>query len=201
MGWSPYTPKIDDSRINICEYYKKVCTEFEETPVKNLTTEEQLKYISDKLGYPVTRDNFVFELYAEVGDKDGETKKPKFGNISMKMFYNFLLQERAGGIPTTSKGPHQDLYEYKYRKNKNLKKCHREKLPSTDAVWNKKVNWNGYEWTIRPHPTSRTLTLERLDEKEKVIRVPFPEELRMPEKKVALLPAELELRLPWTHKI
>ena len=103
------------------------------------------------------------------------------------MFYNFLLQERCGEVKTIHKGPHQDLYEYKRFQNKKLKVSEREEFPPVDNVWKNQVNWKGFQWTIQPFESSRALTLIRKDEKGKIIRIPFPKELRLPEKKSPIL--------------
>jgi len=210
MGWNPYVPKIDDSTINVSEYYKKICEEFEEKPIQNLTTDQELELISEKLGYTVTRDHFIFdprlepqpeqeteeevmddEIYFEIDDdttKKKETKNKVWRpNISMKTFYNFILQERSGGVKTMHKGPHHDLYEYKHRENKKKKKSDRDDLPPLDSMWKGEVNWKGFQWKVRPHDVSRVLTLERKNEKGKIIRIPFPKELRLPEKKNPIL--------------
>ena len=117
----------------------------------------------------------------------GKKKKRWRPNISMKMFYNFILQERSGELKTIHKGPKQDQYEQKVLRNKKKKKSEREDLPPIESVWNSTLNWKGFEWTIRPHPTSRCLSLERRNEKDKIVRIAFPNELRQPEKKNPIL--------------
>ena len=70
MGWSPYTPQIDESTINISEYYERVCREFGDVPVESSNVDDQLAYISEKLGYTVTRQQFIFDGRCEPKEEE-----------------------------------------------------------------------------------------------------------------------------------
>ena len=65
MGWNPYTPKIDESKINVTEYYKRVCRENNECPLDDIVISDMLKYISEKVGYEVDQAQFIFDEDAE----------------------------------------------------------------------------------------------------------------------------------------
>ena len=128
------------------------------------------------MGTNITRDHFVYEEYMEIPDDPDteEKKRPRTWKISMKEFYNFILQERGGALKTNHKGPQHDLHEYKSFRNKKKKVAQRQNLPTDNAMWNTKVNWDGYVWTIKPQQTSRVIMLQRLDENGKSISIPFP---------------------------
>ena len=141
------------------------------------------------MGTNITRDHFVYEEYMEIPDDPDteEKKRPRTWKISMKEFYNFILQERGGSLKSNHKGPQHDLHEYKSFRNKKKKVAQRQNLPTDNAMWNTKVNWDGYVWTIKPQQTSRVIMLQRLDENGKSISIPFPKELRQKEKKNPIL--------------
>ena len=87
----------------------------------DLSIDEMLKEINKMIPVRVTEDDFQYQQYIDV-------KKPF---VSMKKFYNFLLQERAGAVKLEYFTPTQELHEYKRSCNKKKKVC--DRIPDPGA--------------------------------------------------------------------
>ena len=103
MGWSEKIKKVLDPWTTIWSVYSRLMWHNKKPFKKDISIPDMTKEINKLLPIKVKSEDFEYEQYIN-------KKKPY---VSMKQFYNFLLQERAGAIQPQYFTPLQELHEYK----------------------------------------------------------------------------------------
>ena len=111
-------------------------------------------------------------------------------HVTMNKFYNFLLQERSGEVNLEYLTPAQELDVYIRHRNKGLPVAARHSLPAKKKIWNDKLEIEGEDWTIAPHPVSFQLCCQKEDKDGKTKYKPLPPWCRREEKKNPILYGE-----------
>ena len=179
LGWGEKIKKVMDVWTNIWSVYSRLMWHNDKSYKEKISIDEMIVEINKIIPKPVKKEHFEYVQYTGL-------KKPY---VSMKQFYNFLLQERSGEIKPEFFTPVQELNLYKMRCNKGRKKKDRVPVDDPKKTWVEKVKHEGKEYTICPHPMSHAICcMEMVNGKEKYIPLPF--KFRKEEKKNPILYGE-----------
>jgi hypothetical protein len=169
LGWTEKILKVLPKKTLMDSLYRKI-RKSNNLPIKDdASVTEMLKELKKEFGPDIKSSDFDYRYH-------GNKKEPF---VSMKLFYNFLLQERAGPLPNSICGPKQELHEYKSVCNKKKAVKDRDKIKSkTSDVWSKTVSVDGKDYHVHPHRYSRQIVMTSTDPDDKKGPVPIPIELR-----------------------
>ena len=183
FGWTDNVLKVLEEEELITSHYNLIAKNLSKDEKKEVKTlEDKVNVIKKSLGLDnLTRDDFDYVQRIDV------TKR----TVTMRQWYNFLLQDRAGFLKPNVFPPKLELYEYNRSCNCKLSKNSewRAEVKEDSEVYPHKVEINGREVEIFVHPKSRVpYTIEN------GIKTPIPlnedgdpNALRQPENKNPIL--------------
>ena len=180
MGWSEKIKKVLDPWTTIWSVYSRLLWHKNQPFQKDISIPDMMKEINKLLPMKVRAEDFEYEL-------DVDKKNPY---VSMKQFYNFLLQERAGEIKPKYFTPLQELHQYKRSCNLKRSVATRMPLKAENEVWTEKIEHEGETYIVCAHPYSRQICCRTKNEAGKTCYHPLPCEYRKEEKKNPVLYGE-----------
>ena len=191
FGWGQHIPFVLNKRLLIDSQFEDIKSELSQDEIQNATTNgKKVKLISKILGIKhLKQKDFHYKQLLKM-------KGRSF--YSMREWYNFMLQERAGFIKPKIFTPKQELHEYHVSCNSKLDKDNKVKTMTDKTVYKDEIIYGGKKFKLQVHPHSRIPFII-----ENGVEVPIepnrnndPDSLREPEKKNPILYGE-RLKLFW----
>ena len=191
FGWGQHIPFVLNKRQLIDSDFERIKTHLSKDEIKNANTNaKKVKLISKVLKIKnLQQKDYNYKQYLSMKDRSF---------YSMREWYNFLLQERAGFIKRQVFTPKQELHQYHFECNKKLKKEDRVKILTDNHVFKDEIKFGNKTFKLQVHPESRVPFIIE-NGIEKAIdpnRNNDPDSLREPEKKNPILYGE-RLKLFW----